>query len=219
MSACCLLGLLTADLIHGLNGDVPSIDANATLYVVLGGGTLAKFVLWCFCMMVQPRPDVLVALAEDHLNDVVSNVAAIATAAIAGEASDTVDVASLELSSSMTADVPHVTRRADSMSHYRLTRKHLFWCVLLQMEVILPADTVLSQSHDIALELQHKLEAIEEVERAFVHVDYMKRACPEHKVERKLLEQKNERVRQVRCLPAGCLCCPGSAPAIDAGPM
>eukprot|EP00611_Tribonema_gayanum_P030107 TRINITY_DN8260_c0_g1_i1.p1 TRINITY_DN8260_c0_g1~~TRINITY_DN8260_c0_g1_i1.p1 ORF type:complete len:350 (+),score=76.35 TRINITY_DN8260_c0_g1_i1:196-1245(+) len=211
------------DLIHGLNGDVPSIDANATLYVVLGGGTLAKFVLWWFCMMVRPRPDVLVALAEDHLNDVVSNVAAIATAAIAGEVAGAwwadpagaivISVWIMWRWSKLTlqqvgkivgkvAPPEFITRcealaqehfeelQVDSTCAYHWGSRYM-----VEMEVILPADTVLSTSHDIALELQHKLEAIEEVERAFVHVDYMKRACPEHKVERKLLEQKNERVR------------------------
>jgi divalent metal cation (Fe/Co/Zn/Cd) transporter len=50
------------------------------------------------------------------------------------------------------------------------------------MEIVMPASFILSQVHDIALELQHKLEALEEVERAFVHVDYEKRDHPEHKV-------------------------------------
>ena len=37
-------------------------------------------------------------------------------------------------------------------------------------------------SHDIALTLQHKVEGFDEVERAFVHVDYEHRDEPEHKV-------------------------------------
>ena len=36
-----------------------------------------------------------------------------------------------------------------------------------------------------------QLEALDEVERAFVHVDYTKRDEPEHKVERNMLSQKD----------------------------
>ncbi|KAF6263356.1 hypothetical protein COO60DRAFT_1490792 [Scenedesmus sp. NREL 46B-D3] len=54
------------------------------------------------------------------------------------------------------------------------------------MEVVLPADMTVKDSHDISLDLQHKVEQMEEVERAFVHVDYMRRDGLEHKVERQL---------------------------------
>lgn len=37
------------------------------------------------------------------------------------------------------------------------------------------------------MELQHKVEGLANVERAFVHVDYSKRDYLEHKVERALL--------------------------------
>ena len=37
-------------------------------------------------------------------------------------------------------------------------------------------------SHDIALALQHKIEAMVDVERAFVHVDHQERDGLEHKV-------------------------------------
>jgi divalent metal cation (Fe/Co/Zn/Cd) transporter len=50
-----------------------------------------------------------------------------------------------------------------------------------QVEVILPARMSVRESHDIALQLQHKVESFDEVERAFVHVDYERREEPEHK--------------------------------------
>jgi hypothetical protein len=55
------------------------------------------------------------------------------------------------------------------------------------MEVVLPAGMTVAESHDIALGLQHKIESLEEVERAFVHVDYLTRDGLEHKVERELV--------------------------------
>lgn len=44
-------------------------------------------------------------------------------------------------------------------------------------------------SHDIGLELQHKIEAMEMVERAFVHIDYQNRDTPEHRIERELVSR------------------------------
>ena len=38
------------------------------------------------------------------------------------------------------------------------------------MEIVLPGDMTVRESHDLALALQHKIEGLDEVERAFVHV-------------------------------------------------
>lgn len=40
---------------------------------------------------------------------------------------------------------------------------------IVEMEVVMPEGMTVRESHDIALVLQHKLEAFDEVERAFVH--------------------------------------------------
>ncbi len=38
------------------------------------------------------------------------------------------------------------------------------------MEIVLPGNMTVMESHDIALDLQHKIESLADVERAFVHV-------------------------------------------------
>lgn len=38
------------------------------------------------------------------------------------------------------------------------------------MEIVLPGTMTVAESHDIALDLQHKIESIADIERAFVHV-------------------------------------------------
>ena len=43
--------------------------------------------------------------------------------------------------------------------------------VNVEMEIVLPGNMTVRESHDIALALQHKIESFEEVERAFVHVN------------------------------------------------
>lgn len=40
----------------------------------------------------------------------------------------------------------------------------------VEMEIVLPGSMTVRESHDIALALQHKIESLDEVERAFVHV-------------------------------------------------
>ena len=40
----------------------------------------------------------------------------------------------------------------------------------VEMEIVLPGDMTVAESHDLALQLQHKIESLADVERAFVHV-------------------------------------------------
>lgn len=53
---------------------------------------------------------------------------------------------------------------------------------LVEVEVVLPASTPLRVSHDLGMELQWKIEAMEDVERCFVHIDYTARAYDEHQM-------------------------------------
>jgi divalent metal cation (Fe/Co/Zn/Cd) transporter len=50
---------------------------------------------------------------------------------------------------------------------------HFGTSFLVEVEVILPETMSLKQAHDIGDGLQNKLESIPEVERAFVHLDYV----------------------------------------------
>jgi len=53
---------------------------------------------------------------------------------------------------------------------------------LVELEVVMPSDTLLKESHDLGMELQYEIEAREEVERCFVHIDYESRDYDEHVV-------------------------------------
>jgi hypothetical protein len=48
------------------------------------------------------------------------------------------------------------------------------------------------------LALQHKIESLEEVERAFVHVDYLTRDGLEHKIERELVKLAEEKSKSAK---------------------
>jgi cation diffusion facilitator family transporter len=53
---------------------------------------------------------------------------------------------------------------------------------LVELEVVMPMDTLLKESHDLGMELQYEIEARAEVERCFVHIDYESREYDEHVV-------------------------------------
>lgn len=43
----------------------------------------------------------------------------------------------------------------------------------VELEIVLPGQMTVAESHDIALALQHKIERMVDVERAFVHVSHL----------------------------------------------
>eukprot|EP00980_Cylindrotheca_fusiformis_P027934 scaffold22569_cov116-Cylindrotheca_fusiformis.AAC.5 len=53
---------------------------------------------------------------------------------------------------------------------------------LVELEVVMPQTTLLKESHDLGMELQYEIEAQEDVERCFVHIDYETRDYDEHVV-------------------------------------
>ena len=63
----------------------------------------------------------------------------------------------------------------------------------------MPKHTLLKESHDAGMELQYEIEAREEVERCFVHIDYEQRDYDEHVVSKvpeireHLLRQRTQR--------------------------
>lgn len=53
----------------------------------------------------------------------------------------------------------------------------------VELECVLPGDMPVRDAHDIALDLQQKVEAQPNVERCFVHIDYVARpGVNEHKI-------------------------------------
>ncbi|KAJ8526013.1 hypothetical protein ON010_g15169 [Phytophthora cinnamomi] len=73
-------------------------------------------------------------------------------------------------------DVHHPMMRTDIVRAYHFGNNYL-----VEMEVILPEDMCVKDAHDISLSLQDKVEELDNVERAFVHVDYLERNYDEHK--------------------------------------
>ena len=75
------------DINNGINGNIPQLDMSYLSYSIMAGGTILKGLLYFYCRFIittsSNKSDALEALAEDHLNDVMSNSVAIITVAIA----------------------------------------------------------------------------------------------------------------------------------------
>ena len=168
----------------------------------------------------------LEALAEDHLNDVWSNAGAVITGAIAGThpvvwwldptggivISVVIIIRWLHLSWEQVKQVtghtapPEFIELVNAIAVAHSTQLqldvsrayHVGSRFNVEMEIVLPADLTVAESHDIALGLQHKIEELKEVERAFVHVDYQSRDAPEHKVERLLLAESSSSISSLQ---------------------
>lgn len=67
-----------------------------------------------------------------------------------------------------------MNRLAESHDHrieVDITRAYHYGAAFnVEMEICLPEDMTVRESHDIALALQHRIEEFDTVERAFVHV-------------------------------------------------
>ncbi|KAK6352955.1 hypothetical protein TWF696_004948 [Orbilia brochopaga] len=58
--------------------------------------------------------------------------------------------------------------------------------LVVEVDVVMDPDCTLKHTHDIAEELQMKLESLPDVERAYVHIDYETTHSPEHFVKKEL---------------------------------
>lgn len=199
----------------GLYDDKPTyIHLELVAYVVLSAATGLKILLYVYCATLKSQSGAALALAEDHLNDILSNCMALATAAVASNipkvwwvdsaggalisvyiiirwtlvATEHVDklvgkgaeAGFVEQIKEM-AENHHKMLMPDEIRAYFFGQKYF-----VELEVILPANMSVQHSHDIGIDLQHKIEALEEVERCFVHIDYQNRDTPEHRTEREL---------------------------------
>lgn len=56
----------------------------------------------------------------------------------------------------------------------------------MEVDIVMDANNSLRETHDVAEELQTKLESLPKVDRAYVHVDYETTHAPEHFLKKEL---------------------------------
>jgi cation diffusion facilitator family transporter len=170
----------------------------------------SKLILYIYCNRVSKETgnDSVRAVALDHLNDVLSIISALIAALTSFHSARLawVDPASAiaisvyimnewwETAKEQTYMLVGHTANEDFLAEVRrvgdshhpelqvdiIRAYHFGPKYLVELEVVLPSSMTLEMTHDIGMELQHKIEAFEEVERAFVHIDYQARDYDEH---------------------------------------
>lgn len=58
--------------------------------------------------------------------------------------------------------------------------------LVVEVDVVMDPGQTLKDTHDVAEELQIKLESLPDVERAYVHIDYETSHKPEHNLKKEL---------------------------------
>ena len=195
------------------HGDDAKLTMNALVLGTMAFSFCGKFVLYVYCTRVYriTGSDTVKAVALDHLNDILSIGSATGAAVVSyywdslqwvdpvsaiaisiyimREWWETAEEQANMLVGRAASDIfltevrrlgdnHHPDLKVDIIRAYHFGPKYL-----VELEVVLPPTMTLQVTHDIGMELQHKIEAFEEVERAFVHIDYIERDYDEHNEE------------------------------------
>jgi len=172
------------------------------LFITIG----VKFCLWMYCRTISGS-EAVAALALDHRNDVVSNLFGVTTALLGYRVKWWIDPSGAifislylmtiwactgyaQLSSLTGKTAPPELLQAltfiarnhhpDIVAIDTVRAYHYGYKFMVELDIVLHPDMPLRIAHDIGEALQNKLETIEKVERAFVHLDYEWDHKPEH---------------------------------------
>jgi divalent metal cation (Fe/Co/Zn/Cd) transporter len=202
------LGVIQEAMSRFIEQDNTVVTLDDFTLCLLLGATFVKGVLFLYCNSMRDVSPSVMALAEDHRNDVLSNTMAVFTALLSARYpalwwSDGLGaiiiavyiifmwivVAKEQMEAIVGKSAPmelleeyaSIAERHNPILHLDIVRAYHFGSnFLVEMEIVLPKSMTVSESHDIAISLQQRLEQEELVERAFVHVDYAMRSINEH---------------------------------------
>jgi len=218
--ACALvMGMAAAQVIQGAANELISAARDGTGQVLHVSGwdisimlttVVVKLALWAWCKAVYAQTSnvTVEAVAQDNLNDVLTNAAAIVSACIASITTflwvvdpigaivlslyiiwnwlaTAVEQVEMIIGRSADAEFLDVVREMaethDPSAMLDCVRAYHFGPkFLVELEIVMGEDTPLRDSHDCGIMLQHKVEALPEVERCFVHIDYQQREVDDH---------------------------------------
>ncbi|CAA6675048.1 unnamed protein product [Spirodela intermedia] len=150
---------------------------------IMVSATVVKFVLMVYCRSFENQ--IVRAYAQDHFFDVITNSVGLVTAVLAVRYYWWMDpVAQSWLIALYTINTWAKTVMENVWSLVGRSAPpdlHLGSHYFVEVDIVLPGTMPLSQAHDIGETLQEKLELLQQVERAFVHVDFEFTHRPEHK--------------------------------------
>nr|POE73008.1 metal tolerance protein 3 [Quercus suber] len=158
---------------------LPSVIAVAVAFCT-------KLGLFLYCWALRNKYSQIRILWEDHRNDLFINGFGILTSVGA--------YSEFQLLIGVSADTPflqHVTYI--SMTHSPLITSldtvrawHSGPRLIVEVDIVMERERSLQETHDVAEELQMKLESLPDVERCYVHVDYETSHVPEHFTKKEL---------------------------------
>lgn len=175
--------------------------------VIMGVSIVVMFALALYCQMFQSK--LVKAYADDHFFDALTNVVGLASAILAAKFRWWIDPfgalllaiytiicwtgkirKNVRLLVGKTAP-PEVLQKVTYLcwNHdkriLQIDTVRAYSCggeYVAEVDIVLPKEMQLGESHDIGEGLQNKLESLPFIERAFVHVDYEVSHKPEHSV-------------------------------------
>ncbi|KAF3947049.1 hypothetical protein CMV_026766 [Castanea mollissima] len=147
--------------------------------------TVVKLALWIYCK--SSENDIVRAYAKDHFFDVVTNVVGLAAALLADKffwwIDPTVSLVGQSASPEVLQKLTYLVMRHPQVKRIDTVRAYTFGVLyFVEVDIELPEELCLKEAHTIGETLQEKLEKLQEVERAFVHLDYECDHKPEHSV-------------------------------------
>ncbi|KAI9705682.1 MAG: hypothetical protein M1820_005092 [Bogoriella megaspora] len=185
---------------------LPSVIAVAVAFVT-------KLILFLYCWALRNKYSQIRILWEDHRNDLLINGFGTMTSVLGSKAKWWIDplgaivisflISGLWLHTAYTefqlligvsAD-PHMMQLITyiSMTHSQSIRAidtvrsyHSGPRLIVEVDIVMDPDETLRSTHDVAEELQTKLESLPNVERAYVHVDFETSHAPEHFLKKEL---------------------------------
>ncbi|PSN74590.1 hypothetical protein BS50DRAFT_19399 [Corynespora cassiicola Philippines] len=185
---------------------LPSVIAVAIAFAT-------KFSLFLYCWALRNKYSQVRILWEDHRNDLFINGFGVLTSVGGAKLKWWIDpmgalilstliiflwsrtgYSEFQLLIGVTADTPTLQLITYiSMTHSPFIKQidtvrayHSGPRLIVEVDIVMDPDETLRATHDVAEELQIKLESLPDVERAYVHVDYETDHAPEHFLKKEL---------------------------------
>jgi cation diffusion facilitator family transporter len=203
-----MIGLLHSAL-HS-TGEIPDVDVGGKTIFVIAVGIFAKLALLVYCNVAGKGNSSVEALAQDHGNDVMTNVMAVIGGSLASAYSSfwwldplgaiflsvyiiynwtNTGKEQLSFITGESASNEFLGKLAYIASHHSekiqcvdtVIALHFGFKLWCEVHIVLPKDMSLLECHDIGESLERKIERLDNVERCFVHMDYESEHTPERK--------------------------------------
>ncbi|KAL2828527.1 hypothetical protein BDW59DRAFT_170995 [Aspergillus cavernicola] len=206
-----LIAFSIRDLVAGSNSETGDFHLPSVIAVAVAFCT--KFALFLYCFALRNQVSQIRILWEDHRNDLFINGFGILTSVGGSKLRWWIDPMGaiilsvlisclwlhtayheFQLLIGVTAD----TKMQQLITYISMTHSPLITAIdtvraytsgprlVVEVDIVMDSSDSLRATHDVAEELQFKLESLPDVERAYVHVDYETTHKPEHFLKKEL---------------------------------